>query len=126
MVKMQRCEIYHCRQATDNGGVRQRRQRNLGARDAEAASRRNSGSIRGAMSSDRTITLVERTTEPDLLICNSVACKSSCEDAATLQTTSAWPLMTYASSTCCSESTSAATSSRAPWAIANVTNRCTA
>src|SRR5699024_5709613 len=109
-----RCEIYHCRQATHNGGVRQRRQRNLGARDADAASRRNSGSIRGAMSSDRPITHVERTTEPDLLICNSVTWKSSCDEPATLQTTSALQLMTYASSTLGSESSSAATSSRAP------------
>src|SRR5699024_12698279 len=114
LVKMQRCELYQCRRGIHNGGDPKVRHRNRGARDAAVASRCNSGNILGAMSSDSTITLVERTTEPDLLICNRVACRSSCEDAATLQTTSAWPLMTYASSTLGSQSSSAATPSRAP------------
>ena len=69
-------------------------ERNAGERGTEAGVRDwSSGRSRGAMTVDRTIADVERATEGDESMRSSTCCRSACDVAATLQTTSADPVI---------------------------------
>jgi hypothetical protein len=74
------------------------------------------------MTVDSTIALMDLATDGDVSIRSSVCCRSAWLIAATVHTTSAEPVMAYASSTPGMPSRSAATRSSAPCEISSVTN----